>query len=166
MNAFSFCLFSLLLNLLDFGYMGFNGRKKKLLNKITEAKVFCQSRLHEEVTPPAFPIAFKLVMVFNVWIFNSFYVFNIPYLLLFFLAVLFILYWIDKFILYNHYKMQSYLSLELEHKTQKFFLVIFLICVSLGYFSITQFEWQKWLVLVVFVIAIVVNFSLQFLFKR
>jgi hypothetical protein len=118
------------------------------------------------VTPPAFPVAFKLVMVFNVWIFNSFYVFNIPYLLLFFFAVLFLLYWIDKFILYNHYKMQSYLSLELEHKTQKIFLVVFLVCVSLGYLSITQFEWQRWLLLVVFVVALVLNFLLQFLFKK
>jgi len=166
MTAFSFCIFSLILNLLDFGYLGFNSKKKKLLNKLTEAKTFCQSRLHEEVTPPAFPVAFKLVMVFQVWIFNSFYVFNIPYLLLFFFVVLFLLYWIDKFILYNHYKMQSYLSLELEHKAQKAFLVVFLVCVSLGYLTITQFDWQKWMVLGVFIIAIVLNFSLQFLFKK
>lgn len=105
-------------------------------------------------------------MVFNVWTFNSFYIFNIPYLLLFFLAVFFILFWIDKFILYNRYKMQSYLSVELEHKSQKFYLVIFLICVSLGYLTITQFEWQRWLVLVVFVVALVINFSLQFSFKK
>ena len=105
-------------------------------------------------------------MVFNVWIFNSFYVFNIPYLLLFFFAVIFFLYWIDKFILYNHYKMQSYLSLELEHKAQKIFLIVFLVCVSLGYLSITQFTWQRWLLLVVFVGALVFNFLLQFLFKK
>ena len=166
MTAFSFCIFSLILNFLDFGHMGFNGRKKRLLGKVSEAKAFCQSRLHEEITPPAFPVAFKLVMVFNVWIFNSFYVFNIPYLLLFFFAVIFFLYWIDKFILYNHYKMQSYLSLELEHKAQKIFLIVFLVCVSLGYLSITQFTWQRWLLLVVFVGALVFNFLLQFLFKK
>jgi hypothetical protein len=62
--------------------------------------------------------------------------------------------------------MQSYLSLELEHKAQKVFLVIFLLCVSLGYLTITQYDWQRYFVLVVFVIALVVNFSLQFAFKK
>ena len=46
MNGFSFSIFSLIMNLLDTGYLGFNSRKKKLLNKITIAKAFCQSRLH------------------------------------------------------------------------------------------------------------------------
>jgi len=71
------------------------------------------------------------------WSFSSYYVFNIPYLLFFFFGVIFIHFWIDKYILYNRYKTNQYLSLELEHQAQKVVLVIFLICVSVGYLTIT-----------------------------
>lgn len=100
------------------------------------------------------------------WSFNAYYIFNIPYLVVVFFFTLLVLYWIDKYILYNHYKMQSYLSMELEHQAQKVVLIVFLACVSLGYLTIANYEWEKWLVLVVFVLSIIANFLLQNLFKK
>lgn len=73
------------------------------------------------------------------WSFNSYYIFNIPYLVVMFFITLLVLYWVDKYILYNHYKMQSYLSMELEHQSQKVVLVVFLACVSLGYLTIANY---------------------------
>lgn len=118
------------------------------------------------MTPPPFPVSFKLVVAFNMWSFNSYYIFNIPYLVVMFFIALLVLYWIDKYILYNHYKMQSYLSMEIEHQSQKVVLVVFLACVSLGYLTIANYEWEKWLILVVFILAIIANFLLQSLFKK
>ena len=66
----------------------------------------CQAKLHEEVSPPSFPIEFKLMVALNIWSFNSFYIFELPYLIFFFLMILGVTYWIDKHNLYNHYKMQ------------------------------------------------------------
>ena len=101
------------------------------------------------VTSPSFPVAFKMVVAFNMWSFNSYYIFNLPMLLLIFLIVLFLIYWIDKYLLYNHYKLQSYISLELLQTSQRVILFLFVLCVSTGYLTITQHLWQK--ILVVFV---------------
>lgn len=166
MAVLIFCVGNIVIAILDIGYLFYNIKKKKLMSQKAEADNYCQGRLHEEITPPPFPVPFKLVIAFNMWSFNSYYIFNIPYLVGIFFITLLVLYWVDKYILYNHYKMQSYLSMELEHQTQKIILVVFLACVSLGYLTIATFEWEKWLILLVFVIAIIINFSLQFIFKK
>ena len=166
MNIMIFCLSNICLNIIDVGYRAYNGKKNRLLTQVNEANKLCQGRVHEELTPLAFPLAFKLVVCFNMWSFCSYYMFNIPYLLFFFFAVIFIHFWIDKYILYNRYKTNQYLSLELEHQAQKVVLVIFLVCVSLGYYSIAVFAWEKWLILVVFVTALILNFILQVVFKK
>lgn len=108
-----FCIFNVLLAMFDIGYRLNNSKRKKLLSQAKEANRFCQGRLHEEVTPMAFPLSFKLVIVFNMWSFNSYYSFNIPYLQIMFLFTLIALFIVDKYILYNHYKTTQYLSLEL-----------------------------------------------------
>jgi cell division protein FtsB len=38
--------------------------------------------------------------------------------------------------------------------------------VSLGYYSIAVFAWEKWLILIVFVTALILNFILQAVFKK
>ena len=83
------------------------------------------------------------------WSFNSYYIFNLPMLLLVFLVVLFILYWVDKYVLYNHYKHNNYISLELLQKSQRVILFLFVLCVSAGYLTIAQYVWQQVLVGVV-----------------
>jgi hypothetical protein len=113
MAIVSFALMSILVAFIDLRYRLFNKKRQRLLGQVSEANMFCQQRLHEELTPPSFPIEFKLMVVFNIWTFNSFYIFNLPYLLFFFMMVLVILYWIDKYNLYKHYKMQQYISIEL-----------------------------------------------------
>lgn len=48
---------------------------------------------------------------FTFWNFNSYYIFDIPYIAIIFLITVIILYWIDKYNLYRHYKMQQYMSI-------------------------------------------------------
>ena len=118
------------------------------------------------MTPAPFPLANKLVVAFNTWSFNSYFLFNNPYLIVLFFIIVFFLYWLDKYILYKHYKTNQFLSLELEHQAQKVVIVFFLICVSLGYYSITRELWQQILIFIVFVVTLSLNFLLQFWFKR
>jgi len=53
------------------------------------------------------------MVLYDIWAFNSFYVFQLPELLIFFLLVIFAIYWIDKHNIYRHYKMQYFLSIDL-----------------------------------------------------
>ena len=141
-------------------------QKNKLLSDENEARKYYQGRLHEQLTPVPFPLANKLVVIFNTWSFNSYFMFNNPYLLILFFVIVFFLYWFDKYILYNHYKTNQYLSLELEHQAQKVVIVFFLICVSLGYYSIVRHEWQKILIIVILIFTLALNFVLQIWFKK
>lgn len=161
-----FCISTITVNWIDVGYRIFQHKKSKLLNDPKQANKYCQGRLHEQLTPPPFPIPFYLVVAFNVWSFNSYYIFQMPYLLVLFFCVLIFIYWISKYTLYNHYRTQSYLSLQLQDKTQRIVLVIFQICVSLGYLSVTQFAWQRYLILGVFIAAIYLNFLLEHIFMQ
>lgn len=166
MAIVSFALMSILVAIIDLRYRLFNKKRQRLLGQVSEANMFCQQRLHEELTPPSFPIEFKLMVVFNIWTFNSFYIFNLPYLLFFFMMVLAVLYWIDKYNLYKHYKMQQYISIELELKVQKTYIILFLLCVSFGYYLSTQFFWEKYVIMAVVVISLIINFSLNYTYKK
>lgn len=97
----------------DLKYRLYNGKKYKLLNQPAFYNKFNQGRLHEELNPPSFPIEFKIMVILNVWSFNAFYVFEIPYVMFLSAFALFITYWNDKKNLYQHYKLQSYLSISL-----------------------------------------------------
>lgn len=46
MTVLIFCVGNIFIALLDFGYMFFNMKKKKLMNQRLEANAYCQGRLH------------------------------------------------------------------------------------------------------------------------
>lgn len=106
------------------------------------------------------------MVAFNIWSFNSFYIFELPYLIFLFMIILFLLYWIDKFNLYKHYKMQQYMSIELEIKVQKTYIIFFLICVSGGYYFSTTYLWEKITIIGVVIFALIVNFTLNYTYKK
>jgi hypothetical protein len=163
---FSFTIISLLIAVLDLPYRLTKKRRERLVNQPSEAAQFCQQRVHEEVTPPSFPLEFKLLIIFNTWSFNSFYIFEIPYLIFLFLIVLVVLYWVDKYNLYRHYKQQKYTSIELEIKVQKTYIIFFLICVSFGYYFSVQTVWEQIAIAVVVVVALALNFGLNYSYKK
>lgn len=72
---FSFVLMCLIVALIDMRYRLTKKNREKLLSQANEANRYCQQRLHEQVTPTSFPIEFKLMVAFNIWSFNSFYIF-------------------------------------------------------------------------------------------
>jgi hypothetical protein len=111
MAVMTFTFMTVIIAFLDLRYRFFKSKKGKLISQSSVANHFCQQKLHEELNPPSFPIEFKMMVIFNIWTFNSYYIFEIPYLLIAFMLVYLILYWVDKYILYKHYKMQSYLSI-------------------------------------------------------
>ena len=109
----TFLTMTLLIAFIDVRYRLYKSKRKRILSSWSEWGKWCQIRLHEELTWPSFPIEFKLMVILNIWSFNAFYIFEIPYLLLMFVIVLFIVYWVDKKNIYKHYKMQTYLSIDL-----------------------------------------------------
>ena len=81
------------------------------------------------------------MVVLNIWSFNAFYVFQMPYLMLLFSLAYLILYWVDKKNIYRHYKMQVFQSIDLEISVQRDYIIMFLICVSAGYALCINYNW-------------------------
>lgn len=73
------------------------------------------------------------MVLLNILSFNAYYTFQIPYLLLVFVAAITIIYWVDKRNLYKHYKMQAYLSIGLEISVHRDYVFFFLLCACCGY---------------------------------
>ena len=100
------------------------------------------------------------MVLLNIWSFNAFYVFQIPYLLFVFVLVLFIVFWIDKKNTYKHYKMQSYLSIDVEITVLRDYIFMFLLCVCCGYAASAIFTWQYIFIGVIFIFSIILNIML------
>jgi hypothetical protein len=97
------------------------------------------------------------MVILNIWSFNAYYTFQVPYLLLFFLVTLSIIIFIDKRILYNHYKMQVYQSIESLLSIQRDYIIMFLICVCCGYALCASYNWQYYLIGALFIVCLLVN---------
>lgn len=66
----------------------------------------CQKLLHSRIQFPRFPIEFKLIILFKIWSFITFFAFHVPIVLFMILLVLIFLYIKDKRNLYYHYRME------------------------------------------------------------
>lgn len=106
------------------------------------------------------------MVILNIWSFNAFYVFEIPYLLILFVLVLVIIYWIDKKNIYRHYKMKTYLSIDLEMEVQKHYIIMFLLCISLGYLISSFKLWQYIFAGIMFVFGLLANYMISFTYNR
>lgn len=102
------------------------------------------------------------MVIFDIWSFNAFYIFQVPYLLVLFFITLILLYWNDKRVLYKHYKMQVYQSIDIEISVQRDYIYMFLICVSCGYAVGVRFYWQYLLIAIVFVLAVFINYIISY----
>lgn len=79
-----FLIMNVLVCFIDLKFRLYNSKRKRILKNWSEWGKLCQIRLHEELTWPSFPIEFKLMVILNIWSFNAFYIFEIPYLLVLF----------------------------------------------------------------------------------
>lgn len=141
-QVFMFLLFSLIIGLVDVNYRIFSSRRKKYLSQVSESHQVCQKKLHDIVTYPSFPIEFKLMILYKLWSFIAFYSFQIPSIMVFLPVLMFILYWNDKRNIYAHYKMQTFLPLELEQGFQEIYIYVFMITVMLSYMSVSTTAWE------------------------
>jgi hypothetical protein len=73
---------------------------------------------------PRFPIEFKLIILFKIWSFITFFAFHVPLVLIFILLAILFLYVKDKWNLYYHYRMEL-LDNEVEFKFLKIYSNIF-----------------------------------------
>lgn len=49
---------------------------------------------------------------------------------------------------------------------QKTYIVLFLLCVSFGYFLSTVYDWERYIILGVVVAALVINFTLNYTYQK
>ena len=73
---------------------------------------------------------------------------------------MFAIYWIDKYNLFNHYNTNHYLSIEFMLQIQKVYIFIFLLCISVGFFLSAQWDWEKYMILGVFIVTMILNYFL------
>ena len=106
------------------------------------------------------------MVILNIWTFNAFYVFEVPYLMFLFVIVITVLFWVDKKNIYNHYKMQVFQSIDLEISVQRDYIVMFLVCVCCGYAVCAIDIWQYFFIGGMFIISILVNWFLEYKHKK
>ena len=80
--------------------------------------------------------------------------------------MLFIIFWVDKKNIYKHYKMQTFLSIELELSVQKHYIIMFLICLCCGYAISAFTTWQYIFSGVMFVVSIIANYFISFTYRK
>jgi hypothetical protein len=106
------------------------------------------------------------MVILNIWSFNAFYVFEMPYLMFLFVIVISVIYWVDKKNIYKHYKMQVYQSIDLEVSVQRDYIVMFLVCLCCGYAVSAIDIWQYFFIGGMFIISILVNWFLEYRHKQ
>lgn len=106
------------------------------------------------------------MVILNIWSFNAFYIFQIPYLLFLFVLVVTVLYWLDKKNIYRHYKMQVFQSIDLELSVQRDYIVMFLVCVCCGYAVCADDYWQYFFIGAMFILSLLTNWFLSYRTKQ
>lgn len=160
-QVFVFLFFSFLIALADVRYRIFAYNRKKHLSRVSESHQVCQKKLHDLVTFPSFPIEFKLMILYKIWSFITFYSFQIPYVMGFMVILLLFLYWNDKHSIYTHYKMQTYLPLELETNFQDIYIYVFMITVCFSYMTIAVEDWEFYGAMIVTAVFFILKIGLD-----
>lgn len=106
------------------------------------------------------------MVVLNIWSFNAFYIFQLPYLMMLFVIVILIIYWVDKKNIYKHYKMQVFQSIDTEISVQRDYIIMFLACVCCGYAVCAVQTWQYYFVGAMFLISLFANWLLSYQVKQ
>jgi hypothetical protein len=121
-NVFIFISIQLIFSFIDFRYWLFSRKRHNLMKSWRGWGKFCQMRLHEELGWSTFPIELKLSTILNLWTLTTFFIFQIPYLIVYMLLAFLFLWLLDKRNIHRHYKMQSYRSNSLEISVQRVYI--------------------------------------------
>lgn len=90
---------------------------------------------------PRFPIEVKLIVLFKIWSFITFFAFQVPLILFILLFVLIFLYIKDKMNVYSHYRMEM-IDCQTEFKFLKLYSNIFSLYVLLTFLSLQNDLYQ------------------------
>ena len=104
MQAINFIIVQVILSGFDLMYCCWNRKRGIIENE--DKPIGCQKILHDKMQFPRFPIEFKLIILFKIWSFITFFAFHVPLVLFFILLALLFLYVKDKMNLYYHYRME------------------------------------------------------------
>lgn len=82
------------------------------------------------------------------------------------LILMLYLYWNDKHSIYTHYKMQTFLPIELEQSFQEVYIYVFMITVCLSYMTVATKDWQFYGAIVMTGLFALLKIGLDFVEKR
>lgn len=152
-QARTFIFLQLLVNIIDVPYQFWKSKKIKSLSDQREGFKFYQRQLHNLVEYRHFPLEFRIQSFFKIWSFALFYCFYLPYMMIYILLALVILYILEKRNFYLHYALRKAIPLQLE----KSFLIYFV-----NFFGVFQcFSYcysapELWMIISAVIVTIVV----------
>ena len=144
----------------DIFYIAWKSQMKKVDNP--SRPYGCQKMLHAYISYPAFPFAIKMIILFKIWSFVTFFSFHTPVILYLICVGLIFIYVKDKYNIYFHYRVETINSF-VDFKFLKFYTSFFSIYMYLVFLH-TQTVFVEY-ILAAFLTAIVVFLQL-FYFKE
>ena len=115
-------IFQFILVGIDVFYRVWKAQMKKVDNP--NKPYGCQKMLHAYTSYPAFPFAIKMIILFKIWSFITFFSFHTP-VIIFFICFCFIFIYVkDKYNIYSHYRMET-IDSKVNFKFLKFYTCFF-----------------------------------------
>lgn len=101
-QTITFIVFQVALASLNIMHLVWKKKQKKVENQLKP--IGCQKILHSEIEYPHFPIEFKLIAIFKIFSFITFFAYQAPAIVFLTFFLLIFLYYRDKYAIYFHFK--------------------------------------------------------------
>lgn len=141
-QARTFIVLQLIINILDVPYMLWREKKIKCLSDQREGFKYYQKNLHKIVEFRDFPLEMRIQSMFKIWSFVLFYVFYLPYMVIYMFIALVILYVLEKRNFYLHYALRRAIPLQLEKSFLIYFVNFFGVFQCFSYCYNATYNWM------------------------
>ena len=141
-QAQTFLFLQVLFILIDLPYRIWKGKKTESLSNQRVGFKYYQRQLHKLVEFRDFPLEQGIIVMFKIWSFLLFYVFYIPYMVIYIFLALVALYIIMKRNFYLHYALRKAIPLQLEKSFLIYFVNFFALFQCYSYIFKAPYNWM------------------------
>ena len=156
-QAQTFIVLQVIFIIIDLPYRIWKGRKTECLSDQRVGFKHYQRQLHKIVEFRDFPIEQGIIVMFKIWSFLLFYVFYIPYMVIYIFIALVILYIIQKRNFYLHYALRKAIPLQLEKSFLIYFVNFFALFQCYSYIFKAPYQWMMISASAITLITLLVN---------
>ena len=128
--------------IIDLPYQNWKSKKTASLSDQRVGFKYYQRQLHKLVEFRDFPLEQAIIVMFKIWSFLLFYVFYIPYTVIFIFVALVILYIVMKRNFYLHYALRKAIPLQLEKSFLIYFINFFALFQCYSYILKAPYNWM------------------------